>query len=155
MAGGLNIVEISDFTGGLNYRADQFQLRNSESPRMLNVEIDPRGGVFSRGGVTRINPTDVAGTWTPQKLFSFSGSTPTIILTTENRIYKSTGGDFSLLNSAASTPVVAYSTHGACFAQWGKTAYFAVGQGGTGGWVWNTTDTYATQLTAKIGRAHV
>ena len=145
----LKIFEQKDFTGGLNYRADQFQLADNESPKMLNVEIDPRGGVFSRGGITRINPTDISGTWTPQKVYSFSGSTPTIILTTQNRIYKSTGGDFSLLNSAASTPVVAYSAHGACFAQWGKTAYFAVGEGGTGGWAWQTTDTYATQLTAS------
>ena len=33
-----------DFTGGLNLRADQFQLSKNESPDMLNVEIDPRGG---------------------------------------------------------------------------------------------------------------
>ena len=42
--------QIYDFTGGLNFRADQFQLKANESPSMLNVEIDPRGGVFSRAG---------------------------------------------------------------------------------------------------------
>ena len=46
----LQIFEQQDFTGGLNLRADQFQLADNESPRMLNVEIDPRGGVFARGG---------------------------------------------------------------------------------------------------------
>ena len=45
----IQISEVSDFTGGLNFRADQFQLASYESPDMLNVEIDPRGGVFSRG----------------------------------------------------------------------------------------------------------
>jgi hypothetical protein len=46
-----------DFTGGLNFRADQFQLSKSESPDMLNVEIDPRGGLFSRGAFREINTT--------------------------------------------------------------------------------------------------
>ncbi len=145
----LKIFEQKDFTGGLNFRADQFQLADNESPKMLNVEIDPRGGVFSRGGYTRINSTDVSGTWDPEKLYSFSGSTPTIILTTSTRIYKSTGTNFTTLDSAASTPVTVSSDHGACFAQWGKTAYFAVGQAGVGGWAWQTTDTYATALTAS------
>lgn len=145
----LRIFEQKDFTGGLNFRADQFQLADNESPKMLNVEIDPRGGVFSRGGYTRINTTDVSGTWTPQKLYSFSGATPTIILTTENRIYKSTGGNFTTLDSAASTPVVGYSPHGACVAQWGDTLYLVTGHAGNGGYAWKTTDTYAFTLTAS------
>jgi hypothetical protein len=40
-----------EFTGGLNLRANQFQLANNESPEMLNVDIDPRGGVHLRRGV--------------------------------------------------------------------------------------------------------
>ena len=52
-----------DFTGGLNLRADQFQLSNNESPDMMNVEIDPRGGLFSRGAFREINDTAVSGTW--------------------------------------------------------------------------------------------
>lgn len=42
----VRVRELKDFTGGLNFRADQFQLADNESPDMLNVEIDPRGGVF-------------------------------------------------------------------------------------------------------------
>lgn len=67
----VRVRELKDFTGGLNFRADQFQLADNESPDMLNVEIDPRGGVFSRGGMRRINTTAVSGTWTPQSLFPF------------------------------------------------------------------------------------
>jgi len=67
---GLNITELSDFTGGLNFRADQFQLSSFESPDMLNVEIDPRGGVFSRGGMHRLNTTQVSGTWNPHRLYA-------------------------------------------------------------------------------------
>ena len=49
--------EKSDFTGGLNFRADQFNLGGNESPAMLNVEVDPRGGIRRRDAVTKINST--------------------------------------------------------------------------------------------------
>ena len=47
----------SDFTGGLNLRADQFNLEDNESPDLLNVLVDPRGGIRQRDGVTKINAT--------------------------------------------------------------------------------------------------
>ena len=50
----IDVTQVVDFTGGINFRADQFQLANNESPGMLNVEIDPRGGVFSRAGYQMI-----------------------------------------------------------------------------------------------------
>lgn len=61
MATNLQLFRQDDFTGGLNFRADQFQLAANESPSMLNVEVDPRGGISSRGGMTRINSTPVLG----------------------------------------------------------------------------------------------
>jgi hypothetical protein len=146
---GLNIFEQKDFTGGLNLRSDQFQLSENESPKMLNVEIDPRGGVFSRGGMTRINGTAVAGTWDPQKLTAFSGSgIPHIMLANGTKVYKSTGGNFTTLQYSAGNDVVANSPHGACLATWGDTLYIATGTSSTaGGYSWKTTDTYATNIT--------
>jgi len=49
--------EKSGFKGGLNLRADQFNLAENESPALLNVEVDPRGGVRRRDAVTKINAT--------------------------------------------------------------------------------------------------
>ena len=49
--------EKADFTGGLNLRADQFNLAENESPALLNVEVDPRGGVRRRDAVAKINST--------------------------------------------------------------------------------------------------
>lgn len=70
MARSLQLFRQDDFTGGLNLRADQFQLGANESPGMLNVEVDPRGGVASRGGMSKIvtngvvsNGTIFAGTF--------------------------------------------------------------------------------------------
>ena len=39
-----------DFTGGLNTRKSSFQLLPNEVPEILNMEIDPRGGVYTRKG---------------------------------------------------------------------------------------------------------
>jgi hypothetical protein len=146
---GINIFEQKDFTGGLNLRSDQFQLADNESPKMLNVEIDPRGGVFSRGGMQRINSTAVTGTWDPQKLYSFSGdgTTPYVMLTNGNNVLKSTGGNFTTLQYSAGNNVTGNSPHGVCLASWGNTLYIATGTASTGGgYSWKTSDTYATNI---------
>ena len=49
--------EKADFRGGLNLRADQFNIAENESPALLNVEVDPRGGVRRRDAVTKVNVT--------------------------------------------------------------------------------------------------
>lgn len=120
-----------DFSGGLNLRADQFQLAQNESPKMLNVEIDPRGGVFSRGAMRQINNTPVAPYWRPERLFPFYGSSNYVMLSTgysnvggtvtNGNIFYSTGGNFSSLSIPVS------STHGASFAPWSEKLYMATG----------------------------
>ena len=145
----VSVERYDDFTGGLNLRADQFQLARNESPDMLNVEIDPRGGLFTRGGFREINTTAISGSWTPQKLFAFQGDTPTIMLATQSKIYKSTGTNFTTLQYSAGNDVTPSTAHGGCFAQWGKTLYMAMGTAGNGGYKWQTTNTYATALTAS------
>lgn len=138
-----------DFTGGLNLRADQFLLARNESPDMLNVEIDPRGGVFSRGGMQRLNTTAVAGTWNPHRLHAFYGATPTIMLANSTKVYRSTGGDFSTLAFSLGNDIAAANAAGACFANWGSTLYMATGATGVASYKWNTADTYATALTTS------
>jgi len=61
MAGqGYSLISWDDFRGGLNYRTDQFDLQENESPDLLNVSVDPRGGVAMREGVTTYNQTALA-----------------------------------------------------------------------------------------------
>lgn len=52
MARNIKMQTLKDFRGGLNLRADAFELAANESPDLLNVDIDPRGGVEQRNGVT-------------------------------------------------------------------------------------------------------
>lgn len=150
---GLSITELSDFTGGLNFRADQFQLSSFESPDMLNVEIDPRGGVFSRGGMHRLNTTEISGTWEPHRLYDFRDPTPAIMLANSNKVLYSTGGNFTTLqwdDAGTPTDVTATSNYGACMAQWGNRMFIATGAtAGGGGYEWSVGDTYATRLGAS------
>jgi len=130
----IQIYEQKDFTGGLNLRSDQFQLADNESPEMLNVEIDPRGGVFSRGGMTRLNPDNLGGTWLPRKLQPFYGNSSKLMLTNNNKVYyMSTANNFAVLNyvySGSSYNVTATGGHGPCLAAWGQQLYIAVGANG-------------------------
>jgi len=148
MASSLRLIRQDDFTGGLNLRADQFQLAPNESPGMLNVEIDPRGGVFSRGAMRRINSSPQTGVWSPKKIFAFDGSTNYAMLTTgyksstNGKISFSTGSNFTDI-----TNVDVSSVDGASFAPWGNTLYGVTGAS-TQSFKW-TGGTTGTLLTAS------
>lgn len=139
-----------DFTGGLNLRADQFQLARNESPDMLNVEIDPRGGVFSRGGMHRLNTTAVSGTWNPQRLYPFYGDSSRLMLTNDVNVFWSSGENFTRLEYSSGNPIVASSSHGACMYAWGDTLHIVTGaSAGKVAYKWTTGSTYATALNAN------
>jgi len=150
-----------DFTGGINFRADQFQLLDNESPGMLNVEIDPRGGVFSRAGYQQKHNTEVVtagGVWNPKGLFSYKyPGQATIMLTTgrdadaavDGKIYYSTGGNFTKLTKDAFNDQAVPSTDGAGMTQWESTMYFSLGITSNTMCKWAVGDTYTTQLTAS------
>jgi hypothetical protein len=139
-----------DFTGGLNLRADQFLLARNESPDMMNVEIDPRGGLFSRGAMQQLNTTAVGGTWAPKRLHAFYGATSTIMLANSTKVLRSTGANFSTLAFSLGNDIVASNTHGAEFANWGSTLYMTTGASGVAGYKWETTSTFATALTVSV-----
>ena len=156
--------QVEDFTGGLNLRADQFQLAPNESPGIVNMEVDPRGGVFTRAGFLNFHSTAVGslgGVWLPKKLFDYKHSvTPTILLATaydgisvNGKVYQSTGGNFSVLNFSSGNPIVVKSTNGAGITQWQDTVYIATGSGTTSvatiPYKYVAGNTYATALTVS------
>jgi hypothetical protein len=87
----LETVQINDFTGGLNYRADAFQLADNESPDMLNVDIDPRGGFSQRNGVRDYNDSAIgslaSGTFDPYRIFAWDGNTRQLFVSANNKVY--------------------------------------------------------------------
>ena len=152
--------QIRDFTGGINFRADQFQLAANESPFILNMEIDPRGGVFSRAGYTVFNQTALAVNWKPKKLYNYKYvGNPHLMLTTgydavgptDGRVLYATtaNNNFTVLDSASSTPLNVKSPNGAGMTQWEDTLYIALGKDATQMYKWTVGNTYATALTAS------
>jgi len=142
----VSIERYDDFTGGLNLRADQFQLARNESPDMLNVEIDPRGGLFTRGGMREINDTAVSGTWNPYRLHAFYGDSPRVMLASSTGVFHSSGTNFTQLQYSSGNNIVASNAYGASFANWSKTLYVATGTSGASTYYWETGSTYATAI---------
>ena len=141
---------IEDFTGGLNLRADVFNLNSNESPDLLNVDIDPRGGVFQRRGLQRWGSANVAGVlpqnWgTSQNLWFWESDTPQMLLSANDTVYYSDDGTF-----ADTTISTASSPFGAVFSSWSDgnedVAYVACGCG-SGAHKWDGTT--KTALTAN------
>jgi hypothetical protein len=152
--GALQLFRQDDFTGGLNLRADQFKLAPNESPDMLNVEVDPRGGLFSRGAMRRINPDGVLQNfllteasdnlvdengnyigleanpyWHPRSMFPHYDDTHYLMLSTAKVDALLGGVYYSVGSNFTKLNVDVYSDHGACFASWGRTLYFTTGKG--------------------------
>jgi hypothetical protein len=147
-----------DFTGGLNFRADQFQLRDNESPFILNMDVDPRGGAFTRAAYRKKHTTQVSGNWNPKGLFNYKDATsPRIILNTgyetvgptDGKVYQSSGSNFSTIQYSSGNDIAVKSTNGASVTQWLDTIYMAIGKDASQMYKWNQTNTYATALTAS------
>lgn len=130
MANATQPLNLTDFTGGLNLRASEFQLGENESPDILNCDIDPRGGLASRKGWQRWNAADIDATWDPRSAYihELASGIDIVLVANNDKVYRSTGGTFTTLETGVATPLVADAApHGMDFAPWGDTAYFACG----------------------------
>ena len=130
MVNRLEPINVTSFTGGLNLRRSQFQLGDDESPDLLNVDIDPRGGFFTRSGWRRWNATNVIDPavtpWKPTNVFAtvHSGGDMDIYVANANKIhYAEEDTVFHQLGTVGCSAV----PHGADFAAWGDDTYIAVG----------------------------
>lgn len=158
---GIQFAQIRDFTGGINFRADQFQLAPNESPFVKNMEVDPRGGIFSRAGYIKFNTAEISVNWKPKGMYNYNYPTnPHIMLTTgldtsgptDGRVLFATTpspNNFTILNSAVSTPLNVKSENGAGMAQWEETLYIALGADATQMYKWTVGSAFATPLTAS------
>lgn len=128
MANRLDPINLLNFTGGLNLRRTSFQLAENESPAMLNVEVDPSGGVYSRKGWSMFTTSDiVAGDWDPRNAFSMrlsDGTQYNYIANQGTLLYG--GSDAAFVDSGIT---VSASPHLADFASWGDNLYVACGAG--------------------------
>lgn len=64
-------LNMMDFTGGVNLRPEAFQLAENELPEMVNLEVDPRGGVNTRKSWRYSNPSVVTtAVWNPRNAYT-------------------------------------------------------------------------------------
>jgi hypothetical protein len=91
----VQLLEARDFKGGLNLRADAFQLAPNESPDMLNVDIDPRGGFALRKGVAPLNSTALSVSAHSMFEFHTAAGTQQILVGNTTKTLYGTGGNFT------------------------------------------------------------
>ncbi len=136
MPGELQYLNLTDFRGGLNLYANQFQLADNESPDMMNAQIDTRVGFYARPGLQRMNGADIATTnWDPRhaETMLLSGGARQTFVTSNERIHVSSddGANWAEM-SVSGTPVsVTAQPHLADFAAWGNKTYVAAGPAST------------------------
>ena len=147
MAGRLQVERTDDFTGGLNLRADAFQLGGNESPDLLNVDIDPRGGFMMRRGIQRYNTAAVgaigAGAFTPKRLWVWEQTTPQVLVAANSLVFWAASSTF------ASTTIATTAAHGASFAAWSGSTRFVYIATGSGSVSQKWSGAAATALTAS------
>jgi len=111
--------ELPDFRGGLNLRADQFNLEYNESPALLNVTVDPRGGAERRDSIDALN-----GTALPNSVIALGSHSETpvgggadqILAACLNsagnavELHYSTGGDFADMELSSATATLTGTT---------------------------------------------
>lgn len=96
---------------------------------MLNVDVDPRGGVRSRRGWDRYNASAIGGTWAPTRLHIWEQvGGRDVLLVSNGGIVTAASGSFSTLSDADGAVDCTASPHGADFADWGSTLYVACGK---------------------------
>ncbi len=100
---GFKLEMLQDFSGGLNLRSDQFNLAPSESPAMLNVDVDPRGGIKMRLGVNVRNGTALNQDVTGLAQFTPDGGTSRVICSHGTTVAESATGDFTALSGVSVT----------------------------------------------------
>lgn len=150
----INGIRVDDFTGGLNLDSNSFRVNPNQTGDLLNVDLNPKGGVSSRWGFARMHTTAIggltAGNFYPDGLYNWSGASKRIMLAANGGVYYSSGDNFTSLSLATN------NEFGASFSNWDReddsVLYIARGAG----YVVSKWDaTTVTSLTASGGVAGV
>ena len=130
MSSRLQPLNLLDFTGGLNLRLTDFMLQDNESPGMLNVNMDPRGGIVTRPGWSGWNANDVVANptvnWRPRnaEMHLYSTGIFAVFVTNGSKVWTAQQGqDFVDMGIVASA-----TPHVADIASWGDKVYIATGR---------------------------
>jgi len=122
---------LTTFVGGLNLRESQFQLDPNESPDLLNVDVDPRGGFTTRRGWRRWNDVDIHDVsdpsmdFMPRNAFWHNRVAGQLIYVTHNN--QMCRGDMSGAFTSLLVGQCNAEPHMADWAVWGEQMYSVLG----------------------------
>ena len=137
----LNLV---DFTGGVNLRPETFQLQDNEMPELLNMEVDPRGGINTRRSWVGFGPPVVAAptVWNPRNAYAQTTSKGDRTWLISNRLTATTGQVLGRTNAGnwanVGDATADASPHIADFEAWGDLVYVVRGSVPSLRWDGNT-----------------
>jgi hypothetical protein len=127
----LRPLNLTNFTGGINLRADAFQLAENESPDMLNVDVDPRGGFQSRRGWQHWNDVRIVDEpWDPRNGFLHVLSTGEELpyVANNGHLLRGIDREFAVVENLEEVAVpVTAEPHLADFVAWGDLLYVSAG----------------------------
>lgn len=94
--GTVQLLGISDFGPGLRLDADAFQLRGGESPSLLNVDLEPLGGLSQRKTVAPLIASSAPLTKPIHSMFAFANTSGTeqLLVGSGTHTFYSTGSAF-------------------------------------------------------------
>ena len=97
----VQLLSASNFSPGLRLDVDAFQLGEGESPDLLNVDLDPRGGVAMRRAVTAINSSSAPLTSPIHSMFEFAKTdgTEQVLVGAGKYTYYTTGSSFTSIGT--------------------------------------------------------
>jgi hypothetical protein len=98
---------LRDFTGGLNLVADTFRLKDNESPDLLNVDIDRRGGFQVRRGVYPFSNTALSAAPNAIWTYNDAGTVYTMAQVSTGVRYGTGGAWTTLTRLDPGPPIVA------------------------------------------------
>lgn len=152
MVNRLKPLNLFDFTGGINLRPETFQLKDNEVPDLLNMEVDPRGGINTRNGWTGFGPKATTATWNPRSAYAHTRSTGERIWMVANKP-GATGQVLSRTSIGAWTNVgdgTANATpHTADYVAWGDDVYVVRGTAQSLRWDGTTATLLTTSAAAN------
>ncbi len=115
------LFNIRDFTGGLNLVADTFRLAENESPDLLNVDLDRRGGFQVRRGVAPFSNTTLPAA--PDAIWTYNASgTVYTVVQVGNTIKQGTGTTWTDVGVSLGS-----ATQDVCAVTFNNTNYWARG----------------------------
>ena len=128
-----------DFTGGINLRPETFQLAENELPVLLNMEVDPRGGLNVRKGWKATTVTPVTGAaWDPRNGYAHIKSNGDRLVLVANRETPPSGRVYGRLNNANFAPLgtitASAQPHLADFASWDDNVWIVGGNNAAATW---------------------